>query len=262
MKYVKELRSVCARMRMVVSISILVLFISCEWNKAGAGGKGAYGVVQDTPEVVAEKAAEEVSKATDKSVSEVKALSKEELERFAEDAKSSAEATLKGAEVLNNHKDIARIIDEIKGSAGKFDLAFKSLVGAGFRNAIIPVIRNMKTALLRFELVGKLARMLESGGSKLEEVRRNVVEFGATDYCMNVTKDKRSNADTKVAEGELKECVNNLMGSIVTLFGEVQRQLEPFMKGAPEKFKDALFKLWTADFTMQRALLKTMQNVS
>ncbi|WKC58501.1 hypothetical protein [Borrelia sp. P9F1] len=245
-------------MRRIVSILILVLFISCKWNKAEAEGKDAYGVIQDTPEVVAEKATEEVSKATGKSVAEVKALSKDELDRFAADAVTSAEAAIKSAEAHNNHKDNASIIDEIKRAAGKFALAFKALVGAGFRDAMIPVIGNIKTASLRFELVGKLARMLESGSGTIGEVGRNVVEFGVADYCISVTKDNQ-HAGTKVAEGELKECVTNLMGSIVTLFDKgVQRQLEPFMKGAPEKFKDALFKLWNANFTIQRALLKIM----
>ncbi|UGQ17507.1 hypothetical protein [Borrelia sp. RT1S] len=46
------------------------------------------------------------------------------------EAKASAEATFESTE-SNNNKKKSEFIDEIKQSAGKMDLAFKSLVAAG-----------------------------------------------------------------------------------------------------------------------------------
>ena len=245
----------------VVGILLLMLFIvSCKWwSKAETVDKDGAEVVQDDPEVVAERAAEEVSKATGKSVAEVKSLSKEDLDKFVAEAGGSAEATAQSAE-SNNDKKKSEFIDEISKSAGKLDLAFKSLVAAGHRSgAVNPVIGNMKIFFKRLELADKLAGMLENGsGNTVGEVRKEVEAVGAAAFCMSAIKEEQgSNKETKVAEDRLKECFNNLVGSIGNLLGKgVQKPLQPAIEGAPEKFKDALRNLWIAALMLQRALIK------
>ncbi|UGQ17506.1 hypothetical protein [Borrelia sp. RT1S] len=68
----------------VISILLLMLFIgSCEWwFKAEAEGGVVTRPVEDI-KVVAARAVEEVSKATGRSAAEIKALSKEELDKVA-----------------------------------------------------------------------------------------------------------------------------------------------------------------------------------
>ncbi|UGQ16386.1 hypothetical protein [Borrelia sp. RT5S] len=244
----------------VVGILLLMLFFgSCKWwSKAETVDKDGAEVVQDDPEVVAERAAEEVSKATGKSVAEVKSLGKDDLDKIAAAAKDSAEATAKSAE--SNNKKKSEFIEEIKQSASKLDLAFKSLVAAGHRSgAVNPVIGNMKIVFKRLELADKLAGMLENGsGNTVGEVGKEVEAVGAAAFCMSAIKEEQgSNKETKVTEDRLKECFNNLVGSIGNLLVEgVQKPLQPAIEGAPEKFKDALRNLWIAALMFQRALIK------
>ncbi|UGQ17509.1 hypothetical protein [Borrelia sp. RT1S] len=244
----------------VIGILILMLLIgSCKWwSKAETGGRDVAEVVQDDPEVVAERAAEEVSRVTGKSAAEVKSLSKKDLDKFAEDAMSSAEATAKSVESGRSKKK-SELIDEIKGSADKLDLAFKAVVGAGHRSGVVnPVIGNMKILFKRLELADKLAIMLKNGSNNtIGEVRKEVEAVGAIDFCMSAIKEEQgSNKETKVTEDRLKECFNNIVGSIGNLLGNgVQKPLQPAIEGAPEKFKDALRNLWTAALMLRRALI-------
>ncbi|WKC58507.1 hypothetical protein [Borrelia sp. P9F1] len=248
-------------MRVIVSISVLMLFASCEWWAEVRGKIKVKKPVEDI-KVVAERAVNEVSKATGKSADEVKSLSREELDKIAAEAKSSVDATFEITK--QNDKKKSELIDEIKKSTKKLDLAFKSLVGAGYQNDTASlVLDSIKTALGKLDLAGKLEKMIEDGSNKtIAEVKQVVGAFGdVAGSCMNNINEKQGQHeqknDSKVKEEGLKECVKNLMDNVVDIFlkGSIS-ELRGIMNEAPDRFKGALGKLCGAAHNMQQAAMK------
>ena len=244
----------------VMSILLLMLFIgSCKWwFKAEAEGGAATRPVEDI-KVVAERAVEEVSKATGKSAAEVKSLSKGDLDKIAEEAKASAEATLTSTSDSKSNKKKSEFIDEISKSAGKMDLAFKSLVAAGYTGGVAsPVISNIESALKNLELAKKIAVMAESGDPKtLDEAKQAVQALGGdTGSCVNSLSERHGYSNP--AKDGLNECVKNLMGRVDSNFDTgVKRELgDDDIKDVPDKFKDALKTLRVAAHSMKQAALK------
>ncbi|WKC58269.1 hypothetical protein [Borrelia sp. P9F1] len=249
-------------MRVIVSISVLMLFASCEWWAEVSGKIKIKKPVEDI-KVVAERAVNEVSRATGKSADEVKALSKDELDKIAEEAKSSTAATFESTK--KDAKKKSELIDEIKQSTEKLDLAFKSLVGAGYRNATASlVLESIKTAKQKLGLAGKLEKMIEDGNKTMAEVRRVVGAFGdVAGYCMrdiNEKQGRHSKSDTStVSTDGLKDCVRNLMDNVVDIFvgrGGAFSELRDAVPNAPDRFKGALSKLCGAVHGMNQASMK------
>ncbi|UGQ16733.1 hypothetical protein [Borrelia sp. RT5S] len=244
----------------VMSILLLMLFIgSCKWwFKAEAEGGVVTRPVEDI-KVVAARAVEEVSKATGRSAAEVKSLSKDDLDKIAAAAKASAEATYNSTnDNKEDKKKKSEFIDEIKESAGKMDLAFKSLVGAGYTGDLAsPVLGNIKNALGRLELAKKLAEIEESGDSNtLDKVKRAAKALGVNESCVNNIDGRQGYANA--VKGGLKECIKNLMDHVNSDFDRgVRAQLDKDQLGdVPEKFKDAFDTLRGAAHKMQQAASK------
>ncbi|UGQ16385.1 hypothetical protein [Borrelia sp. RT5S] len=244
----------------VISILLLMLFIgSCKWwFEAETEGEVLVKPLEDI-KVVATRAVEEVSKATGRSAAEVKALSKEDLDKFALDAKSSADATFEITKDSKNNKKKSEFIDEIKKSAGKLDLAFKSLVGAGYTGPIAgPVISNIESALKNLELAKKLAEMAESGNpNTLEDAKKAVQALGGnTGSCVSNLSSK--NGYSEPVKNGLNDCVKNLMDRVNSNFERgVRDQLyNDNLKDVPPKFKDAFDTLRVAAHSMSQAASK------
>ncbi|UGQ16738.1 hypothetical protein [Borrelia sp. RT5S] len=252
----------------VVSISLLTLFVGCEWWGQASGGikKIVKETQREAPVVTAQRAAAEVSKATGQSVDEVKSLSKDELSKLAVEAKESSEETLKSADEHNNKKK-SEFIDEIKESADKFGVAFKSLVAAGYSgNEASIVVDKVNTAVKKLELGGKLEKILENkGGNTIEDIRKDVNKYGyAAGSCMSNIEDKKQRNDKasdKAPEEGLKDCIKNLMDNVDDLFsdsrgGGICNELRDAAPNAPDKFKDALNKLQKAAWDISQAARK------
>ncbi|WKC58724.1 hypothetical protein [Borrelia sp. P9F1] len=236
-------------------ILLLVLFVSCKWwYKAEAEVEIRVKVVREDPVVVAEKAAEEVSKATGKGVEEVKTLSKEELGKIAKDVDDNAKVALQDSRNFSNGdanaKKTSELIKEIKDSAEKFDLAFKTLVGAGFTGVVSDVVMaNMNSHLKRLSLVDNLAGIVENSGS-IEDAKKAVGAFGGdTGSCMSDISESRGHRQNKGSE----QCMKSLMGNVSDLFNGVYKELRDVLEEAPEKFKEALGALRRAAWDLSSA---------
>ncbi|UGQ16734.1 hypothetical protein [Borrelia sp. RT5S] len=238
----------------VIGILILILFTSCKSGKAEDTLESE--VEQDSPELVEQWAAEGVSKATGKSVAEVKSL--DGVEKFAKAAKDSAEEAFRSSNDRNDERQVFVFIDEIREAAGKFDVAFKSLVSVGLRGGAAAVIGNMSSALGRLELAGKLTRLAErGGGNALEEASEAALESGGDVSCIKEIENNKEYTDAP-ANG-IKACVKNLMEGVADLFEEgVRDKLGLALKDTPYKFKDPLGNLWDAAHAMSAASYKVM----
>ncbi|UGQ18015.1 hypothetical protein [Borrelia sp. RT1S] len=226
----------------LTSILLLMLFVSCKWwYKAEAEVEIKLKVVKEDPVVVAEKAAEEVSKATGKGVEEVKTLSKEELDKIAKEVKDDAEKVLQDTRNASNNianaKKTSELIKEIKESAEKFELAFKTLVGAGYTGDVVdPVMGNMSRGLKNLPLLEQLAGIVENNGRR-EDAEKAVKAFGGDKGSCLSSLNERGYAQNKGS----KECINSLMERINSTFnGGVHNLLRDALSTAPEKFKAPL----------------------
>ncbi|UGQ16761.1 hypothetical protein [Borrelia sp. RT5S] len=239
----------------LTGILVLMLFVSCKWwYKAEAEVEIKVKVVKEDSVVVAEKAAEEVSKATGKGVEEVKTLSKEELDEIAKKVADDAKKTVEDARGnRGNEKKTSELIKEIKESAEKFELAFKTLVGAGYTGDVVnPVVGNLQDALKRVSLVDKLSGIVDSSGSR-EDAKKAVSAFnGDAGSCMNSITESRGGGRAQ-KEGT-KECMKSLMGNVSSSFhGGVFNELRDALDSAPEKFKGALGMLRSAAWDISSA---------
>ncbi|UGQ17931.1 hypothetical protein [Borrelia sp. RT1S] len=235
-------------------LCVLTSFIGCTsiigyiwWYKTRGGGEIESAVESLT--AVAQKAAEAVSSATGRSVEEIKNLSKEDLEQFADAAACSADG-------ISGDQKNSELIEQIRESALKLDLAFNALVAAGYSDDVVDlVLGNMSAALGKLGLAGKLAAIIESdrvGIHIVEEYRKTVWEFGGDISYMKSIENTRGYANAH-ANG-IKACVKNLMGSVIDLFEKgVRDKLGPALRYAPYKFKDSLNKLWDAALSVGSA---------
>nr|WKT13887.1 hypothetical protein LKV13_04550 [Borrelia sp. BU AG58] len=244
----------------LVGILVLTLFAGCQWwLEANLRIKTVNETPPEAPEVAIQRAAEDVSKATGRGVDEIKGLSKEDLDKIADDAKSSSLETRKSTEDSKSSKKQDEFIDEIQKSTKNLDLAFKSFLGAGYNNEVVtPILANIDNASKRLELASKIKKMeKESANKSLDEVKRAVRAFGGdTGSCIRELDERKYHRKDAVKEG-LKECVKKLMDNAADMFLKgVRNELEYHLQNAPDKFKDGLRKLLNASYDLYSASLK------
>ncbi|WKC58506.1 hypothetical protein [Borrelia sp. P9F1] len=141
----------------------------------------------------------------------------------------------------------SELIDRIRGSVGKLDLAFKALIAVEYSDDILDVVLdNLKVALQKLELAGKLAAIIESGGIHIiEEAKKTVLKFGGDISCIKSIEYTRGYANAQ-ANG-IKACVKTLMENVINLFEKgIRDKLGSASRYSPYKFKDALNTLRAA----------------
>ncbi|UGQ16739.1 hypothetical protein [Borrelia sp. RT5S] len=194
----------------VVSICLLTLFAGCKWwSKVEAEGAETKPV--GDIKVASSKAVEAGSKATDRDVAEVGALTKDELDKMAFNTKTGTVETFESTKDDNNQKKRSELIDEMKKSAGKLDLAINALVAAGYDGDDVDhVIDKIKITSEKLKLSKQLAEIEKSGNyKKLEEVKQAVQALGDTQSCIS-----KINEQKRLAEKE-KE---NLKKKMILMF--------------------------------------------
>nr|WKT13886.1 hypothetical protein LKV13_04545 [Borrelia sp. BU AG58] len=245
----------------LIGILLFTLFISCEWLDRVLGRVKTSFVVPppEAPEVVAERAAEEVSRAMGIRAEEIKELSKEDLDRIALDAKSSATAASTST-IGSTSKEDLELVDNIQRAVTNFDLAFKSLVGAGYSSSkATPVLLILDETSQKSALAGELAKILEEEGDKnytIDEIKKVLRALdGDVSFCLSALESRRGLANA--VEDGLKQCIKRLLNDASTAFYEsVYKELSYHLEDAPDKFKSALKTLRSAAFDIYNASMR------
>ncbi|WKC58514.1 hypothetical protein [Borrelia sp. P9F1] len=248
----------------VIGILVLTLFIGCQWlDKVLGRVKTSFLETltpppHEDPEVISEKAAEEVSRVMGIRAEEIKELSKEDLDKIAVDAKNSAASASKSTMGSTSQKD-SELVDNIQRAVTNFELAFKSLVGASYYSSkVTPVLLILNNTSQKLELASELAKILEERGDKhtLDEIKKIVRALdGDVSFCLNDLEARIGLANA--VEVGLKKCIKRLLNGASTAFYEsAHKELSHHLEDAPDKFKGALKTLQSAALDIYNASLR------
>ncbi|AYE36874.1 hypothetical protein DB313_05085 (plasmid) [Borrelia turcica IST7] len=225
----------------MLSILVLVFLVGCKQYEFESEAEGEAKVAEADAAVAAQKAAEEVSKVTGLGVEEIKALSKEDLERLSEEVKKDSEKSRASARGVNGSAENAKkaeLIKEIKSTAEKFEKAFKTLVSEGYGGPVADAVKgNMDMGLKKLGLVEKLVGIANGSGKK-EAMKKAVEEFGGdTGSC------KSDINGIRPPNNGSNKCMKNLMGNVRSSFSGVENNIRDNLETASAKFKSSLQSL-------------------
>ncbi|WP_418457391.1 hypothetical protein [Borreliella andersonii] len=214
-------------MEKIVLLILISLISSCKWYE--------------------NKAAKEVSKnsstaltSRDQNLNElsegkiIKTLNAKDLLTLANEAKIDAE---KSNEVVNSQKksknnsknievkDAPKLVQAIKKSSEKIDLAFKALIGSGY-NASPTTKSNLENGLKMINLLDELLKIAIIDGndnsiSKYNDLKKAVDNFNNQNSLKVYLKD--SSNENKI---EAKKCIKTLMRNVEIYFEGVFNELK------------------------------------
>lgn len=213
-------------------IILLILISSCKWY----GDNVVKEVNEDNVMAFTEsgQTLNDADNITGLSEEKIKTLSSQDLSNLASEAKIDAENSNNEVTQKKNGsngknievKDIPKLVELIKKSSEKINLAFKALIGVGY-NASLAVKDNLENGLKMINLLDGLLKIAvidgkDNSNSKYNELKKAVDDFNNKNSSISVYLEKSSN------EGiiEVGKCIKTLMSNVETYFGGVYNEFK------------------------------------
>ncbi|WP_188093273.1 hypothetical protein QIA37_04885 (plasmid) [Borrelia sp. CA_690] len=212
-------------MKKIVLLILINLISSCKWyeNKAAKEKNKNSSIALTT----SKQSLNELSEG------KIKTLSAQDLLMLASEAKIDAE---KSNEEVNSQKksnsknievkDTPKLVQAIKKSSEKIDLAFKALIMSGY-NASPTAKSNLENGLKMINLLDELLKIAvideyDNSISKYNDLKKAIDSFNNQNSLIKVYLKNSSNED-KI---EAKKCIKTLMYNVETYFEGVYNELK------------------------------------
>ncbi|ACH93825.1 hypothetical protein [Borrelia duttonii] len=233
----------------IISVVVLIIPISCKLNNNKLKAESETKLAKENAKLVADSIVGQVSKLTGLATTEIKALSKEELAKIANEAKATSEISRKNIDDFHKIKgkaklevsDIPNFIKVIRESAEKISIAFRTLLSAGYNGPVANAVNsNINSGVKIISLLEQLLNITtkEIYNNKELEIRDAIEEFNRSYPGLRIYVIESRDKDP------MKTYINVMMKNVSRyFFNGVHEELLENLDKAPNKLKEALTSL-------------------
>ncbi|WP_155265699.1 hypothetical protein [Borrelia hermsii] len=233
----------------IIIIAAFLLTINCKLDNKSLKAESDTKTAKENAKSVEESIAGQVSKLTGLAVTEIKALSTEELTKIAAEAKANFKDSKKGIDNFRKTtgkaklevNDVPNFIKAIKDSAEKIEIAFKALLNAGYNGPVANAVKsNIDSGIKMLTLLDKLlditTRTTHNGRNL--EIKETIEKFNIHNPRLQIyINESRANAN-------MKAYIRAIMTNVSRyFFNGVYDELSDNLDQAPSNLKEALTSL-------------------